>query len=525
MFEGAYIFLLVAMIPFFSWQQREDGRSILGELITGAFLVGWIFYGSVPFAWDNTTMLALCFGAWMIASMSWSGSRQSGKDLYMMLTCLVVFLVARGLPLQVLLSFIFLPGVIFAGATLIFYKSKELKRKWFIFGNYNHIGAFLLIPLFAGAWLTFNLSWWIAPLVVLIAVAIGLSQCRGAQIAVIIGLMYVACMQEPKMLIVVPFALAGVWLIIRSRGDDLYKATSGRISFLLATFLIIKKAPISGHGLRTFRREYPAITPEILDSKLLKHFFARGRAVHSSTSHRVHNDHLEIICELGLIGYVLLVLLFSSLSWTETSLLSGAFIAFAVHGLFFFPFREAHTAFPFWAMAGGMAGTAAVIPVQPILGIIAMLVIARVMYGIGVILVGLIHYDKGAKFTAIPNPEDNAGKEILKRKQFHTNQAIHCDPYNNFYLTEGYFYNVFDNPETAFQYASRCMENYDGGKVRWGVCDQYARAVLRLGGLGVAKMAVKYALHICPDFKQSQELMGQVIQMEKDMKVQQEKVA
>ncbi len=85
------------------------------------------------------------------------------------------------------------------------------------------------------------------------------------------------------------------------------------------------------------------------------------------------------------------------------------------------------------------------------------------------------------------------------------------------YLTDGYYYNVFDKPELAFQFASRCMENYDGGKVRWGVCDQYARALLRFGGMNIAESAVKYALHICPDFQQSQELLVQIKEMQSQM--------
>jgi len=516
MFGEGYIFLLAAVIPFFSWQQREEGRNLVSMLITGVFLIMWLATGILPFVWDTTTIYVLCFGLWMIASIFWSHSRQSSQDLFFMLCGLIVFLSARRIPFEILLPILFVPGVIFAGASLIFYKSDKPKRKYPVFGNSNHVGAFLLIPLFAGTWLTFNTSWFIAPLVIMIAVAIGLSRCRGAQLGAIVGLMYVACVQVPYMLAFIPVTLIGGYLICRSKGKTFYDSTSGRISLFLAALLLIKKAPLSGHGLRTFRREYPAIIPELLNSKLLKHFYARGTTIENVKSHRIHNDHFEIILELGIIGYILFLSMFTSLLWTENILLSGAIIAFAVHGLFFFPLREAHTAFPFWALAGGLAGTSSVVmPVNPILAVVLILIVGRIMWWVGVKTLGLSYYDRAVKIAVLPNAEDEVGKKALLHKQTWLNLAIKCDPYNNLYLTEGYYYNVFNNPEAAFQFASRCMENYDGGKVRWGVCDQYARALLRLGGLGVAKMAVKYALHINPDFQQSQELMKQLNEMEK----------
>lgn len=514
MFGEIYVLLLAGLIPFFSWQQREEGRNLISMLITGVFLILWLFT-ELPLVWDNTTILVLCFALWMIASIFWSHSRQSSQDLFFMLCCLVVFLVSRHISFNILLPILFIPGVLFAGASFIFYNAKHPKKRWPIFGNRNHVGAFLLIPLFTGTWLTFNISWYIAPLVILIAAGIGLGKCRGAQIGVITGLMYVACIQNQWMLLIIPPMFIVAYLVCRSRGKNFFSSTTYRISFLVAALFLIKKAPLAGHGLRTFRREYPAIIPKLLNSKLLKHFFARRTTVQASTSHRIHNDHLEIIFELGIIGYILLVGILSSLMWTENILFSGAIIAFAVHGLFFFPLREAHTAFPFWALAGGMASTTLpIVTIPPLLSIVFVLITCRILYWVGVRTIGLLYYDRSVKISVLPNPADAKGEKALKQKQMFINKAIGCDPYNNFYLTEGYYYNVFKNPTIAFQFASRCMENYDGGKVRWGVCDQYARALLRMGGFGVAKMAVKFALTICPDFKQSQELMKQIIEME-----------
>jgi len=528
MFSEGYVFLLAAVIPFYSWQQMEEGRNLVSMLITGAFLIMWLATNTLPFVWDTTTIYALCFASWMVASIFWSNSRQSSRDLFFMLCGLVVFMSARTIPFEILVPILFVPGLIFSCMHLYNYKpdSFYIKRKkieghagnispkkvYPIFGNHNHLGAFMLIPLFAGAWLALNISLYIAILILPIVFTLALGKCRGAQMAAIIGLSYVACMQTPYLLAGIPVVLIVAYLICRARGKTFYESTSGRISLYLATLLLIKKAPLSGHGLRTFRREYSAVVPEIRRNRLLKHFYAKDQSIEEAKSHRVHNDHMEIILELGIIGYVLFILIFTSFLWTENILLSGAIIAYAVHGLFFFPLREAHTAYPFWALAGGIAGTSvAPITVTPIIATVSILIIARIMCWVGVKILGLSYYHKEIKIGVAPNAKNDA----LLRKQAWINLAIKCDPYNSLYLTEGYYYNVFDNPEVAFQFASRCMENFDGGKVRWGVCDQYARALLRLGGLGAAKMAVKYALHINPDFKQSQELMMQLEEMER----------
>jgi hypothetical protein len=430
------------------------------------------------------------------------------------MVCLTIFFVGRRLPLDVILPIIFVPGFIFAAVGLYYYNETHPAKRWPIFGNSNHHGAFLLLPLFIGLYLTLNTSWWFAPFTVVIALGLALSSCRGAQIAAITGLMYVACLQTPWLMALIPAGMIGAWLMVRKERDHRHSSKQHRFSLIIAALMMIRKKPLAGYGLRTFRREYPAIVPELISHRLTKYFYARGTTIESQNSHRVHNDHLEIIVELGLIGYLLFISIFTSFSWFSP-ILAGAIVAIAVDGLFFFPLREAHTAFPFWLLAGAMASTgAATMAISPYFALIFILIVGRLIYGVAVKTIGLFYYDCSVKTPITPNPEDEAGKRKLTEKQRYLDAAIRNDPYNNIYLTEGYYYNVFQHKEAAYQYASRCMENYDGGKVKWGIADQYARALINLGGFGVAKMALKYALHICPDFKQSRELMKQIEGME-----------
>jgi hypothetical protein len=63
----------------------------------------------------------------------------------------------------------------------------------------------------------------------------------------------------------------------------------------------------------------------------------------------------------------------------------------------------------------------------------------------------------------------------------------------------------------------RQVSHFDGGKVKWGVYDQFARVVFRISGIGIAEMYCKKALGLNPDFKPSQELLGFINKTKENM--------
>lgn len=517
MIEHLYLSGLIMLLPFFMWQQKLEGRYYVAFIATGLMLIWWMIMG-FPVVMDMPTILGACFVLWGAASLLWTHSRQSWFDLYAMGCGFVVFLTARSLPTETVLLMVLIPGLIFALVALYYYDHKILVHKdWLkrycIFGNQNHLGCFYLMPLFASFWLCAHVSFWFCLASIFLILALAASECRGAQIGALVGSVLAAMAALSPwfgILFIVMAALAYVYW--KMRPDSNWH----RISIWMAAVLLIRKNPLCGYGLRTFRREYPGIIPELLRNRWTKHFFSRGLLVEDAISHRVHNDHLEIMVELGLIGYAIFLCFFSSLPWQATALLSGAVAAFAVHGLFFFPMKEAHTALPFWAVVGSMSGiNAARMEVDPVFAVVIGLIICRLLYGLMIKTHGLWWYAQSTKIPVTANPETPEQHKLLRSKQMLLNEAIARDPYNNGYLTEGYYYHVFYEPGIAFQYASRCVENYDGGKTKWGIMDQYARAVVRLGGFNVARQALKYALYICPGFHQSVSLMEQLDTIEK----------
>jgi hypothetical protein len=323
-------------------------------------------------------------------------------------------------------------------------------------------------------------------------------------------------MNEPLTLFGLPFIGALAYLIIR-RLRPVLNDNDHRIFMNIAALRMIMQAPIAGQGLSTFRMKYPTVLAAMFQKPSMQRFIDRDSSISAFSSHRVHNDHLEIIYELGIVGYVLFLGIFVNLSWATAPILSGLVVAFAVDGLFFFPLREAHLSLPFYAALGAMApvSIAAPMTMDPLIAFVAVLIFGRIMFAVVVKLQGLVFYDM-ADHIMVPGPIPKTPDErrAMERKQVYLRAAINHDPLNNHYLTEGYYYHLNDNPDYAFQCASKCLEHYSGGKVKWGLFDQYARAVLRLGGFNIARMALRESLMLNPKFTQSANLLQQIDKME-----------
>jgi len=516
MFLEAYAFVIVGVLIFSYWQQREEGRNHFAALITGAFIILWVCTNTLPISIDNTTLAVGGFLVWMLASQYWNHSRHGILDISLWFVGMTLFMVGRKLSFQTVFPIVFIPALCMSAVAIYYYHKKATHpgELWPIFGNSNHNGVFYLMPIFIGAYMSVTYSYLFVIPTAVIVYALAISQCRAAQAGLIVASIFVACSYTFWSLFLIPVAGLIIWRVFLSRVKIIYNAFSGRLSLWMATIMIIRRNVLAGTGMRTFRREYPAEVPELLTHRLTRGFYAKGSTIESQCSHRAHNDHLETILELGVIGAILFYSIFTFLPGVDP-ILAGAIVAVAVDGFFFFPLREAHTAFPFWLFSGTLASTQAPTVVVPLMvGVVIILVVGRMMLWMATKLQGLYYYDQAVRLVVVPNPETMFDKNVLATRCRFIDLAIHVDPYNNVYLTEGYYYNVFNNPEKAFQYASRCMENYDGGKVKWGVADQYARALMRMGGFGVAKMALNHALTVCPDFKQSRELLNQIEKLE-----------
>ena len=384
-----YVLFCVVGLPFWVAQQHVGGRQIPFVLASCCYVALSVFLGTgIPI--DNTTIAAGCIGAWLCTSLIWTDTHKSVFELLNLVSYLVLFTASREVPLALIAIGFFMVGTAFAAfqAYQTFHRTgiyrisphandrvlrnNYLQYTYFIFGNGNHTGTFMLMNLFVGLWLVTNLTPWLLIFLPLTVFALIATRCKGAIVATVIGLMaslFFAGMWVTGLCSLFAAIVAGV--MYWARADAFIdKSIGSRVGLWKAAIELIMKRPLTGCGLNGYAKHLPETTSVITSTA----------GPEAKRSHRVHNDHLEIIVELGALGYVLYGYLFTTLSYTPV--LFGLMVAFVTHAIFFFPFREVHTAVPFWAIMGAMTmGTAQAVNIPvPVKGVIIAMAAAAITH-------------------------------------------------------------------------------------------------------------------------------------------------
>ena len=488
--ETAYVVFCTAGLPFWVIQQPLGGRSIPFVLASCAYVIYLVFSG-VHIPMDGITLITGCIAVWLVASLVWTDTKQSIFELFNMLSYLLLFTAARKVPIEITALSIFATGVAFASVQMYRTAKHNLPEDtFFCLGNGNHTAAFMLIGLFAGAWLTIDLSIWLLPFVILITAALVLTRCKGVILGAIIGAIVTLCMAgiwQAAALI----CLAAVAFALRRYISipNLKRSTCGRIFLYLGAIEMIIKRPFTGWGLNSYRKELPDINAKIIRSPIYRRVAEKVNIEFPNRSHRVHNDHLELMAELGVPGYFLFVYLFLSIHYDPVML--GLLTAFAICACFFFPLREVHTAAPFWAVMGSVAGgTVSVIPLPwLVIAIISCIVFAVIIQTLRVFL--------GQWYSEMAKTKPGITQK--EKLEFIDTALLHC-PYNTGYLSDASYYYSKVDPVKAFFYAARGLMHYDGGRVKQGIYDMFARTLIAATESRICHTVEDKALYLDPEF-------------------------
>jgi O-antigen ligase len=469
-----YVLFCAAWLPWWVAQQHLGGRSIPFVLASCCYLAYAVISGAgVPM--DSTTLIAGCIVAWLFASLIWSDTHKSIFEAFNMASYLILFTAARSVPLPLIAIGIFTTGTIFAAMQVYSAIRKEhLLATYFALGNGNHTGALMLVQFFVGVWLTVNLSLWFIPFVVLIAVCLVLSRCKGALLGTLIGGAIILVKSGLWPLAIIPICA----LFWHCRNLSVLKTSFlGRSTLYLAAIELIKKRPFHGFGLNVYRKE-------IMETKAV---ISRLNDDTLKRSHRAHNDHLEICAELGLTGYLLYVYLFSSIHYDTVTF--ALLIAFSIHALFFFPFREVHTAALFWAVIGAGAG-GTLVPAAPPWQVVVVVCAITV-----VVIIETLKIFLGQWFSELAKSKPNLTPE---EKMNYLDIAIKNDPYNGGYLTDAAFLQFNVNPMKSFLYSLRAFVNYEGERLKNEVYDLFARCLIHAQESNICHWVEDRALYIEP---------------------------
>jgi O-antigen ligase len=473
-----YLFLMLFFIPCF-WYGAANGSHDFMAILFSAFVwIYWLFTG-VPYD-------PLLFGIviWFILSIAWSTHYgNSISDLLMILALITVVFAVQGMDKFLIMLFSFIPSAGMAGLEIYqWYKKQPVDRRGALFGNTNHSGIYYVINFFIGLWMAYNISLLFMPFCIIILLATVATRCRAAIMALCVGMGVVLFKDAGNIATIIICTLIGIVAIFTQRPTTLVtqsdyglflakRAAYERWIIFKKTIKLIYKKPIWGWGLGTFRREHQLNLPAM-------------------ATHRVHNDTLEILFEVGFVGLGLILYFFYALPWSDP-FLSAALVAGIVSSCFFFTFRESHTAAPLMALCGLSLPPIGMVAIPPLISGVLFMALLYILW-VHVIkkIVALAWYGMGS-FKKTRDEQANCVAEAVKWFP------------NSEYMSRHSYYQSQSDPGASYESAMKMIYQYDGRVVLWGAFDQIARASYRVGAVNLADFFNRKALHINPDFEPS----------------------
>jgi hypothetical protein len=307
----------------------------------------WLFYKQVNFTWMH--LVGLCFILWSLVSLVWSVNIWDGIDSFIKFVILAEAFVLG--------SYLIDLRCIFVGlATGLIVQS-----------------ALLFVPLL------FELDWHYTSLFVNpnIFSETALVVCVGVLIYeywwLVIGLLPAIFVNNTRSVLFAGFLTFGAWLWTKSRLLFVGLLFVGLALCWLSVYLnwkipsidqrltfwteLLSGVTLLGNGLGSFLSSYPLLS-ESMDTLLLKLRFA-------------HNDLLQIVFELGVVGGLLIVIFCSLILRTDCKE-RYVLIAFIGVSCFSFPLYLPVTAFIAAVVCGHIAGKRSNICLSPFIGRIAL---------------------------------------------------------------------------------------------------------------------------------------------------------
>ena len=496
-----YLFLMLFVIPLFWYGAANGSHDFLSILCSSVVWGYWLFTG-VPF---HPLLMGIML--WMVMSVAWTTHlRNSMNDLLMIFALMTVIFAAQSVDKFLVMLFSFIPAAGMAGLEIYqWYKKQTADRRGAFFGNTNHSGIYYVINFFIGLWMAYNVSLLFLPFCILVMFGIMASQCRAAILALCVGMGVVLFKEVGNIATILICTLIGVIAILTQRpmtpavGTKVFGSADtdyglvmtkagleGRWRIFKKTIKLILERPVWGWGLGVFRKEHQERLPAM-------------------ATHRVHNDILEILFEIGIIGLAMIVVFFYTLSWNDP-FLSAAIVAGIVSSCFFFTFRESHTAAPLMVLCGLSLPPIGVVAVPTVISIVILLAILNILW-VHVIkkMVALGWWAKGS----FQKDRDSQAKYVEKAVRWYPNTE---------YISRHSFFQAQVSPEESYNSASQMIYNDDGRVILWEAFDQMARAAYTVGAVNLADYFNRRALAINPNFPKGLKFREGIDSLFKELK-------
>jgi O-antigen ligase len=409
-------------------------------------------------------------------------------------------------------------------------------------GNMNFFSAYILPLFWVGVYLGVTVPGFIGYAVISSCITLYLlrkTQCRGAIIGLIVSTFFLFVLLSiggftqigwaygaMAFGLMIAFAILG-WLwdewdaingeIIREEHrEDIggkiityapttkYATLRYRIAYWQSGWELFKEKPWQGHGLRSYRKLVYYAQAAINDRDPN---YLNPERYYTPQPRECHNDWLEDLVELGIVGSIIRWALIGSVFWVGFSIIKGnlaavfiltAMLAMCVHAVFFFSLRVPGSGLVFWVLAGLLVAMGGVplgtITFSPWL-VVPMLLALTALYWETIIkpLMSSYYY---MRFQISSD---------VREKEMSCHKANHWQPDEtivNTHMLIGYM-NI--EPHYAYKFAEQMWAKYDGMTPGWVMhCNMGVISEL-VGNYELAARHYATSLRLLPTFPLSIE--------------------
>ena len=485
------------LLPLFMFFQHLNGRAYPFIALTILHILYTVITGTYP-PIDTLAILVMLFGGVIVVGMFRSNLPPNVAFSTIQWLCVLwLLLVSRAVMPIVIMIEIYIIGIFYS-----FFQMKEIvtsdnEETKVFFGNSNHNGAYYMISLLVGIYLMININYLFLIPNALLLLVIVLGHSRSA----ILSALFTLPIQFGLIPSLIVWGILGlgiariVWngkLGTRSNAHDtlIYRGI-----FAWMAIKLIKQSPIFGHGLESFRRNNNLMYNSFPDG-WAKDFISHRPQNTNIGSHRIHNDHLELMVELGIPGYIAFLLIFMFIPFDPFYL--SLVVGVGICGLMFFPLREIHTSLPFYVLVGIFAYQSLTFNPSPIITLFIIYYLSFI--GWEVYLKGRALFAHG-KMMVSQNLTDISTSAAM---------ALEYAPTDSKYLMHAAAIAAPYSIEEAYDYSSRALYLYDGESKLWELYHQLATIILTTNVLDLAKITLNKALNCYAQFQPSITLLERV---------------
>jgi len=289
---------------------------------------------------------------------------------------------------------------------------------------------------------------------------------------------------------------------LTDKSDTSYMTLRYRLCYWKIGWEMFKKKVFQGYGLRSYRKLVYYAQAEINEKDPT--FLDKYRYI-TPQPRECHNDWLEDLVELGLIGTAIRWLLIGLVFYLGIKVLAGnvmmlfvltAMAAACGHALFFFNMRLPSSGMVFWMLAGFVVSMSmSTMPgmsflVSPILIVFIGLILAWLWWELnGKNILGSYWF---MRFQKTINPEE---KEIFCHK------ALHWAPQETIYNTHMLIGYLHVAPEHAIKFAEQMWHYYDGMTPAWVMHFNMGSVAEKLGYYELAYRQYLASHRLLPSFQ------------------------